>query len=411
MFLMSAIGTAMIATSIIGIHRNMPNTHLKIVVRRYLEANKLEGVKISDLRRENLDLFRMKLILPYNITAAEFQKHVPGIEQVTYSHVRFSYQGGPAVYLEFGYSDFKARMNYKPVQLDPLCVPLYSPFGTRVIDFREETNCHMLIGGATRMGKTALIRLITTLLLETTGGNVQIKMLDNKVNDLYMFRRIPQIEIGETADDAEVILRDVVQEVAERKRILKEYQDCIDIREFRQKHPGHPIPPLFVIIDEYGRFSEHDAVQQAVESLVETAGYLDVHVIIASQRPDAQTVLKARIKANLTTRICFSTTDEANSKVVLDLPDAAKLYKVQGRAILLDGFPEVVQVPYLSTAAATDILKPFVKETDEHAIAEGSEDYPDVEPLPSFEPVPIGEDHLPRPKKRNPNRKPRIKKA
>ena len=410
MFLLSAIGTAMVATSVIGIHRNMPNTHMKIVVRRYLEANKLEAIKISSLTREG-DLFKMKLILPYNITAAEFQKHVPGIEQVTYSHIRFSYQGGPAVYLEFGYSEFKARMPFKMTKLDPLCIPLFSPFGIRHLDFRQETSCHVMIGGATRMGKTALIRLMATMLLHTTNGNVKMKMLDNKVNDLYMFKNIPQVEIGETADDAARILTDVLQEVADRKRVLKEYDDCIDIHELRQKHPDRDFPPLFIIIDEYGRYADDETVQQAVEALVETAGYLDVHIILASQRPDAQTVLKARIKANLTTRICFSTTDEANSKVVLDLPDAAKLYKVQGRAILLDGFPEVVQVPHLTTAAAVELLKPFVKEKVQDELTEGRKDYSNVEPLQSFEPLPIGEDSLPEPKKRNRNRKPGVKKT
>lgn len=401
----------MIATSLVGIHRNMPNTRLKIIMRNYLQANKLEGVQIRDLRREGISLFRMTLVLPYNITAAELQKHVPGIEQATYSYVRFIYGGGPSVELEFGYSDFKRNMPFKMMKLEDLTIPLYTPFGSKILDFKDESNCHVLIGGATRMGKTALIRLVTTLLLHTTRGNISIKMLDNKINDLYMFRNIPQIEIGETQAEAMHILTDAVQEMESRKRTLRQYDDCIDVRELRQKYPDAQMPPMFIIIDEYGRYCENDTVQEAVERLVETAGYLDIHMIVASQRPDAQTVLKPRIKANLTTRICFSTTDEMNSKIVLDLPDAAKLGKVQGRAVLLDGFPEVVQVPYLSTAAATDLLKPFVKDVKIHDDRKGRTIDSDAAPLSSFEPQPIGENSVPEPKKRNTNRKSRPKKA
>ena len=411
MMLLTAVGAAMVATSVIGMNRNMPSNRLKKTLRRYFDANKLEGVKVSGIyRRENGYL--CSIALPMNVTAAEIQHHVPGIEQVTDAHVRFSYRGGPTCTLEFGFADFRPRMALPPrMYVEPLTVPLFTPFGKRLIDFRQETSCHMLIGGATRMGKTVLIRLIATLLITSTKGNVVLKMLDNKVNDLYMFKKIPQVQIGETEDEALAILLDAVQESEVRKALLRRYDDCVDIAEFRRKYPdSEPVPPYFIIIDEYGRFADNDAIQKAVERLVETAGYVDMHVIIASQRPDAQTVLKARIKANLTTRICFTTMDEMNSKVVLDIPDAARLGKIQGRAVLLDGFPEVVQVPQLTTQAALEMLQPY-KELIADVDPARREIDQDVKPFSSFEPTPVGEDRVSEPKKRNPNRKSRAKKA
>ena len=411
MMMLTAAGAAMVATSVIGISRNMPNNRLKTILRRYFDANKLEGVKVRNLyRRENG--YVCEVSLPMNITAAELQHHVPGIEQVTSTFTRFSYRGGPVCTLEFGYADFRPRMPLPPrMYVEPLTVPLFTPFGKRLIDFRQETSCHMLIGGATRMGKTVLIRLIATLLITGTKGDVVLKMLDNKVNDLYMFKRVPQVQIGETEEDALSILMDAVQESEVRKALLRRHDDCVDIAEYRRKYPdSEPVPPYFVIIDEYGRFADNDAIQKAVERLVETAGYVDMHVIIASQRPDAQTVLKARIKANLTTRICFTTMDEMNSKVVLDIPDAAKLGKIQGRAVLLDGFPEIVQVPQLTTQAAMEMLQPY-KELIVDADSKGRTHNQDAEPFPSFEPSAVGEDSFPEPQKRNTNRKPRSKKA
>lgn len=412
MFLLTATGTTMIATSLVGIHRNLPNTRLKMLMNKYIECNKLEGVKVKNLSRDG-ETFKMELSLPYNITADEVQKHVPGIEQVTSSHVRFSYSGGPMVRLDFGFSEFRNNMKYKDGAYKALTIPLYTPFGVAYIDFNSETSCHMLIGGATRMGKTAFLRLVAVMLLHTTKGNVTLKMLDNKIMDLYMFRNIPQVEVGETEAEAEIILTEAYGEMERRKSILRRYDDCVDLKEFRVKHAAEAegMEPFFVIIDEYGRFADNDRIQKAVERLVETAGYLDIHVIIASQRPDAQTVLKARIKANLTTRICFTTMDEVNSKVVLDISDAAKLNKIQGRAILLDGFPEVVQVPYLTTSEATALLKPYVKDVNKNDKSERCTDYPHVDTLQSFEPRPIGEDHIPEPKKRNRNRKPNTQKA
>ncbi|MMZ47346.1 DNA translocase SftA [compost metagenome] len=405
-------GAAMIATSVIGIHRNMPNTQLKTLLRKYFESNKLEGVKVRNIYRRDDHTFVADIGLPMHITAAELQSHMPGIEQVTSTFAKFKYKGGPSCYIEFGYSDFKDRMPFQSRSyVEPLTIPLYTPFGKKVIDFRQETSCHMLIGGATRMGKTAFIRLLAVLLIHSTQGNVVVKMLDNKINDLYMFRKVRQVEIGETEEDAIAILTEALRESERRKALLRAHDDCIDLAEYRKKYPdADPIPPYFVIIDEYGRFADNDLIQKAVERLVETAGYLDMHVVIASQRPDAQTVLKARIKANLTTRVCFTTMDEMNSKVVLDIPDAARLRKVQGRAILLDGFPEVVQVPFLSTIAATELLEPY-KEVNYHDDSAGRTDSSDGEPLQSFKPQAIGADRIPEPKKRNGNRKQSAKKA
>lgn len=403
-------GAAMVATSIIGIHRNMPNTRIKVLLRRYFEANKLEGMRVRNIYRRN-NTFVTDIGLPMHITAAELQSHIPGIEQVTGTFTKFKYRGGSSCTLEFGYSDFSERMPFHTRSfVEPLTVPLFTPFGIKYVDFKQETSCHMLVGGATRMGKTAFIRLMSVLLIHSTKGKVILKILDNKINDLYMFKGIPQVEIGETEDEAACILVDAVAEIERRKAILKEHDDCIDISEYRRKHPEcDPILPYFIIIDEYGRYSDNDSIQKFVERLVETSGYLDMHIVISSQRPDAQTVLKARIKANLTTRICFTTMDEMNSKVVIDLPDAARLGKIQGRAVLLDGFPEVVQVPFLSTNAATDLLQPYKEVTYDNS--KGRTNYTNGEPLQSFEPKTIGADDIPEPKKRNSNRKPGTKKV
>lgn len=415
--LLTALGASMVASSAYGIHRNMPSTHLKIQVKKYLEANKLHTVRIRNFNMVG-DSYRMELSLPYDVSASDLQEHVPGLEQVTSSFVKYSYAGGPVVVLEFGFSAFAARMNFRTPEkpLGPLCVPMYSPFGTRMIDFNDETCCHMLVGGTTRMGKSVFIRLMVTMLLHTTQGDVVLKLLDNKINDLYVFRDIPGVELGETQDDAKRILSEAVKEMERRKGVLKEVGDCVDMKDYRKNHPNSGMPPYFVIIDEYARFSDNEEVQKLVETLVETAGYLDMHMVVASQRPDAQTVLRPRIKANLLTRVCFTTADKKNSEVILDSPDAVNLRRIQGRAILNDGFNNVVQVPYLSTEQAAAIIKPYKKEGiyreyRQQVIESGSESDQVSESLQGFRPRAIGEDDLQEPEKLNTNRKSRAKKA
>jgi DNA segregation ATPase FtsK/SpoIIIE-like protein len=120
---------------------------------------------------------------------------------------------------------------------------------------------------------------------------------------------------------------------------------------------------MFVVFDEYGRFIDDSDESQELQDLIlevsETAGYLDIHLVIATQRPDATTVLKPRIRANILSRVCFQTADEANSKIVVHSEDAFKLGEVAGRAIILDGMRSVAQIPYISEEDTMDLLHEF----------------------------------------------------
>lgn len=358
--MLSTVGALMVATSIFGLTATSRKARLKRSIRRYLEATKLSPhVKLRKCRQRG-NCFVTEFTLPYGLRIEKFQEHVSGLEQATASKIRFRHLFGSTCELTFGFYPFHERMNYSDrLPKDGLAIPLYTPFGLKTLDFRDETCCHLLCGGATRMGKSAFLRYITTHLIDATGGEVDITFIDHKITDLYMFLDLPQVKIAETSSEARVYLKDVLAEITRRKNLLKSRRNVVDLNEFRKKYPNESVKPMFVIIDEYGRFSDDSVIQDAVTEIAETAGYVDIHLIISSQRPDAKDVLKPRIKANIVTRISFATYDEVNSKIILDIPDAAHIGKIQGRAILVDGFPELVQVPYLSPSQALQILKPY----------------------------------------------------
>jgi DNA segregation ATPase FtsK/SpoIIIE-like protein len=239
------------------------------------------------------------------------------------------------------------------------------------------------------MGKSVLIRLLITHLMRSTDGNIRMYVLDNKITDLYPFKDIPQIALAETIDEAHYSMNEVLQEAGRRKALLKTKGDVVDAKDFRKKYPDEPMPPIFVIIDEYARFSSDDKFQEKVIELAETAGYLDLHLVVASQRPDASTVLKPRIRANMLTRIAFTTVDENNSNLLLDVPDAAHLGRIQGRAVFSDGFAGKVQVPFLSADKAMNLLSSYRVGENEDVKPEGSTDSEPVTPVPHIEPGPI----------------------
>jgi DNA segregation ATPase FtsK/SpoIIIE-like protein len=152
-----------------------------------------------------------------------------------------------------------------------------------------------------------------------------------------------------------------------------------DAKSVRRIYPEkyHLFQPIFLVVDEYARFAESREVQAAVTELVETAGFVNVHVILASQRPDASTVLRPRIRANLLCRMAFTTADRKNSEVILDREGAEKLGKIPGRGILNDGDAEVVQVPFIDSPDCNDLLRPYDKELINYEQA--AEGYNDID--------------------------------
>jgi S-DNA-T family DNA segregation ATPase FtsK/SpoIIIE len=392
MIVMGLLGAGMFAGAVYKAWETNPKRELKRIIERTLKAMELENVRIARIERIK-NGYSVQFKMPAGYTVTEFEKEAKqALDEVSYAGgTKFRKLHGNMAEMQFGYGRFSEKMAYEPEQAGngTLKVPLYSPFGMVNVDFGDETSCHVLIGGTTRMGKSVLIRLLITHLMRSMDGNIRMYVLDNKITDLYPFKNIPQIAIAETLDEAHYSANEVLEEVARRKQILKDKGDVIDAKDFRKKYPDEPMPPLFVIIDEYARFASDNKFQEKVIEIAETAGFLDVHLVVASQRPDASTVLKPRIRANMLTRISFTTVDETNSMLILDVPDAAHLGRIQGRAVLSDGFAGKVQVPFLSADKAKNLLQPYLFiEENEHDI-EGSANRDVLETIPNLEPGPI----------------------
>lgn len=310
--------------------------------------------------------FIITLVLPKGYALQKFLDKVDVMEQATASSIKAKYIRGRTVKLTMGCIPVYESMEYGEhlIQDGHISIPYYTPFGIKYLDFHDEATCHMIVAGATRMGKTVFIRLLFANILKSTGGKVRFFYVNNKVEDYFPFIGIPQIpEPAETIGEAIAMMYQVRGEIMRRKSILRSKRDCVNVKQFNKKYPNEYIEPMFVVFDEYGRFIDDSDESQELQDLIlevsETAGYLDIHLVIATQRPDATTVLKPRIRANILSRVCFQTADEANSKIVVHSEDAFNLGEVAGRAIVLDGMRSVAQIPYISEEDTMDLLHEF----------------------------------------------------
>ncbi len=215
---------------------------------------------------------------------------------------------------------------------------------------------HGLIAGMTGSGKSEfIITLVLSLAINYHPNEVAFVLIDYKGGGLALaFEnkelgiRLPHIAGTITNLDVTELNRALASIEAELKRRQREFNNARDIsgestidiykyqRLYREGIVKKPIPHLFLISDE---FAELKAQQpEFMDQLISTARIgrsLGVHLILATQKPAG--VVNDQIWSNAKFKICLKVQDQADSKDMIRVPDAAELKQV-GRFYLLVGY-------------------------------------------------------------------------
>ncbi len=328
---------------------------------------KFEGTFINKVYQKG-DTIHANIHLPEHKDCSDLEKLLPNLkEELGATAVKLGRKGGKNIEILFGMRELH-DVDFEESLLHPdsLKVEFPSAYGKHILDFEDGASCHMLNGGVTRMGKTCLLLFIATTIFVQNKGNMKLYVSSAKLKDYYPFENIPQVRMEKDHAGMILMLDELIQEYKKRNDLLysPRFRKATDAKSIRKLYPDayHLFKPIFLIIDEYARFANSRPIQDMVTEIVETAGFVNIHVIIASQRPDASSVLKPRIRANLLTRLAFTTTDRKNSEIILDQEGAEKLGRIAGRAILIDSDSHTVQVPYLDVLECDKLLEGYRNE-------------------------------------------------
>ena len=217
--------------------------------------------------------------------------------------------------------------------------------GTPIVEDLEAMP-HLLIAGSTGSGKSVCLNtVIMSILMLRSPDEVRLVLIDPKQVELSFFAEVPHLLTPVVTDmrKASGILEWAVDKMEERYRLLSlakvrniagynklgaaamaKRRAQLEIDD--EEELPDQLARVVIVIDELAdlMFMAKKEIEGSITRLAQKSRAVGIHVILATQRPQAQ-VVTGLIKANMPTRIAFKVISNLDSRVILDRVGAERL--------------------------------------------------------------------------------------
>ncbi|MDE6496109.1 MAG: DNA translocase FtsK, partial [Duncaniella sp.] len=241
---------------------------------------------------------------------------------------------------------------------------------------------HLLVAGATGMGKSVgLNTIIASLLYTKHPAELKFVLVDPKMVEFSLYARLENHYLAKLPDEEDAIITDPSKVVATLNSLCVEMDNryallrdaaCRNLKEYNDKfvhrhlnpEKGHRFMPyIVVIVDEFADLimTAGKEVEMPIARLAQKARAVGMHVILATQRPSTN-VITGIIKANFPGRIAFRVFQMVDSRTILDRPGANQLI---GRGDMLfsnNGKIDRVQCAFIDTDEVEAICEAIGKQ-------------------------------------------------
>jgi len=242
--------------------------------------------------------------------------------------------------------EYKEIANDLPPKRDqgPLTIPIGQMAGrqTLFINLNRETTAHFLIGGTTGGGKSSLLHAIVCHLIQQSPEVVKLVLFDFKMVEFTRYYSgIPHLywDIVTSSDEFPSGINELYDLVQHRYTLMQS-KNVTDIDQYNAKSGNEKMPYIVVIVDELAMVMDDPTVSHkkelihAMSKVASLGRACGVHLILCTQRPDAQT-LPGLVRACCPGRVAFACSSVDESKIVIGNGDAAFKSEVPvGRGIL-----------------------------------------------------------------------------
>jgi len=230
---------------------------------------------------------------------------------------------------------------------------------------------HIVLGGATRYGKSNFINSMITSLLQSKPDHVKLFLIDLKGGvELCDYESIKQtVSIAYEPEEA----LQTLQLAYDQMRIIQSKMRALGKKSVQEAGVKER---FFIIIDEVGELNPAEAVtkeerklkqecQTLMSQIARLGAGLGFRQILATQYPTGD-VIPRQCKQNSDAKLSFRVQSATASRVVLDEIGAENLPQIKGRAIYQTADKrEILQTPLVTSEIIQKTLNPFIVEKKE----------------------------------------------
>ena len=184
---------------------------------------------------------------------------------------------------------------------------------------------HMLVAGQTGSGKSVFLNTtLATLICNKSPEELRLLIVDPKRVEFSAYKNVPHLLRPIACDiDAAYDLLDFAVAEMERRFQLFEPLNVKKITDYNAK-AKEKLPYIVFIVDEFadlmvmgGKGKVNKAVEGKICRIATKARAVGIHMILATQRPDANAVT-GQIRSNLPAKVAFAVGKSVESRIILD---------------------------------------------------------------------------------------------
>ena len=225
---------------------------------------------------------------------------------------------------------------------------------------------HLLVAGATGMGKSVCINsILISMLYKARPDEVKFIMIDPKKVEFQVYNGIPHLLVPVVTDPKQAAgaLSWAVEQMEKRYEMIEK----LDVRNIeaynaevaRDPSLGAPMPKIVIVIDELNdlMIQVRDPVENLIMSIAQKARAAGIHLIIGTQRPSVN-VITGVIKANIPSRIACKVSSNVDSRTIIEQAGAEKLLNNGDMLFWPVGKPKPIRVQgaFVSDGEVKDII-------------------------------------------------------